>query len=248
MKSEKRKNWAGLLFLLVPLFAIILLAGFSPVGSILIYVFLFGIPLVILYSGIKSKKVLSGLNLAVSASLVLSAGFFSYFMNVYTQLPFGFSLLLFFVLALTNIIAIFFNWREYHIKSLIPVGITAVTIPLMMVANGIGKYAEEAVFLRRLPQYEKAVKMVERKMATGDVTLYWDDIPEEYSHLAYHIAGERLGDNRTAVTFTWASGFPVKHIAYTYISDGQMPEPGSAFRKKWHRGTRINEKWFRVID
>ena len=65
--------------------------------------------------------------------------------------------------------------------------------------------------------------------------------------MAYTIYGKRQGDV-LRVTFIWGIGFPLKHAAYIYVSDGKWSEKDPDLRRAWPISHRINEHWFRVID
>ena len=104
------------------------------------------------------------------------------------------------------------------------------------------------VFNKRLPQYEKAVKEIEGQISDEKLRLIGDKIPQEYRSLALRIIGEKIGTDAYAVTFIWGVSFPTDHAGYAYISDGNLPEKGTEFRRYWPHAKRINDKWFKVRD
>ncbi len=207
-----------------------------------------GIPLFVMYLGLRSKNLLLGINLIISVSLIIILGLAEYYKNGFTQIVSMFLFLLFFALAVTNLISIFVRCWDYGASSLVPIGITIATVPLIVASLSIGRHVNLYIFNKRLPQFENAVKLMESRVTDERIRLRGDEIPKEYRHLAKYITGEKLENGSLAVTFLWGGGFPLKHIAYAYISNGRLPEKGSEFRKNWYRCTRINDNWFRVSD
>ena len=236
------------LLVIVPIFSGLVFGGAARVGSILLCLFTLGIPLCIIYLGLRSKALLLSLNLLISVSLMITTGLFQYFVNGFTQMISFFLLLLFIALAVANFINIFVRWGESGVKTLMPIGITLATVLLVGASGAIGQRAKLHSFDKQLPEFEDAVKMIEGKIVGERIILSGEDIPQEYRHLAKYISGDIDENGTLIVTFVWGFGFPVKHTAYAYISDGELPERDSEFRKDWYHCTRINEKWFKVGD
>ena len=105
-----------------------------------------------------------------------------------------------------------------------------------------------AVFTERLAQYEEAVQVMESKINGEPVFLKGEEVPETYQHLAWWVHAEEDKQDVLVVTFFWGGGFPVKHSAFVYRSDGWLPPKGTDFRREWPFAERINEHWFRVAD
>ena len=82
-----------------------------------------------------------------------------------------------------------------------------------------------------------------------NVMLIGEEIPEKYRHLAYSIFAEKLKDV-LRIEFFWGGGFPVKHTAYVYLSNGKPPDKETDHHTDWYwyHCERINDYWFRVSD
>jgi hypothetical protein len=231
----------------IPTLLGLFLGGVARVGSIILCVFMFGVPLVFAYLGLRRMKSLIWINLAISISLVVISGIFAYEKGP-TQMLFVPLLLYSYVLAVINFIAIFVFWSEYDFKALVPVGISIATFVLCNCSAKLGYQVNLYVFNKRINQFEDAVQMIDNRIVDSNpIRLDGEEIPEQYRHLAYFIYGEKK-DNVLRVDFVWGIGFPCKHIAYVYLSNDKIPEGDPDFRKDWYRCHRIREKWFRVSD
>ena len=111
-----------------------------------------------------------------------------------------------------------------------------------------GHNKREKVFAERLPQYEEAVRVMGSKISGEPVFLKGKEVPKTYQHLAYWIHAKKDEGNVLVVTFFWGGGFPVKHSAFVYRSDGWLPPKGTDFRREWPFAERINKNWLRVGD
>lgn len=237
-----------ILLFFVPAYLGSVFGGASRSGSIVLCIFIWGIPLCIGYLGLRNKNLLLVINLIVSISLIISAGLFACFVNVYTQTISMFLILLFIALAVINLISIFVHWVEHGFGAFLPICISILTVILIVFSVRVGNHAKMHRFNKRLPQFENAVKMVESKLTDEHIRLTGEDIPQEYRHLAYFIIGDKRANGKLIVTFVWGGGFPVKHTAYAYTSDGSSPIRDSEFQKDWYHCKRINDNWFKVGD
>ncbi|MHC4624072.1 MAG: hypothetical protein ACYS4W_09250 [Planctomycetota bacterium] len=232
----------GVPLLLMP----IATSGFHPeanrTGMLPVLISVVGIPLLVGYFGLRNVKSLICFNLIIAASAIFLSTASAYRPDSLIQL--GCMLLGFYVLAIIiiNVIGIF------QLESFIPVGISLLCVILIILANKIGHRARLYVFQQRLPQYEEAVRVMESKIVDKPVFLQGDSVPEEYRHLAYWIHAEINEQNVLVVTFFWGGGFPAKHTAFAYISDGRIPEKDPDFKRECPYVSRINENWFKVAD
>jgi hypothetical protein len=235
-----------ILVLIIPAFLGLLFGGAARIGSMELGIFTFGIPVLIAYLGLKSLKRIIWLNIITSVSLIIVAGVFTYEMR-FSQLLFVSLVLFAFVMLLINLISIFKFWSEYDFAAFIPIIISILTIPLAFSSLKAGRWTNIYVFKNRLPQYQAAVKMIENQIGNEPLYLLGKDIPPQYRKLAISIHAERE-NSVLGVTFTWGVGFPLKHTAYAYISNGQLPEKGTYLSKNWYYWERINDHWFYVGD
>ena len=208
---------------------------------------MFGVPLVIAYLGLRQIKYLIWINLILSVSLVIVSGIFAYEMGL-TQIIVMPLMLYSFILAVINFTAIFVFWGKHHYKAFIPIGISVITFALVVCSMRIGNQVNSYVFNKRIALYEDAVQMIDGRSTNGSpIRLLGNEIPEKYRCLAYFIYGEKE-NNILRVDFCWGGGFPCKHVAYVYLSNDEVPQKGSNFRKDWYRCYRIRKNWFRASD
>jgi hypothetical protein len=237
-----------ILLIVIPIFLGLRLGGADRVGSIILSIFMFGIPLVFAYLGLRRIKTLIWINLVISIPFVVASGFFAY-----EEGPAQILLIPLFLyscaLAVINLIAIAVFWSRYEFKALVPIGISAATFILCVFFVRLGNQVNLYVFNKRISQFEDAVRMVENKIADGNaIRLSDEEIPEQYRHLAYFIYGEKEY-NVLRVDFYWGrGGFPCRHVAYVYLSNDEIPAKGSDFRRDWYHCQRIRTKWFRASD
>lgn len=232
--------------IVVSIFAGLAFGGADRVGSIVISFFIFGIPLLTAYYSLKSFKTIIWINVILSVSLIIIAGVFAYEKR-WTQMLFVPLVFYAFAMFIINLIGILKYWHEYGSKAFIPLLISILTISLSIFSIKAGNSVNIHVFKQRIVQYESAVKMVEDRIDTEPIYLRGEDIPLEFRHLAYLICARKEG-SVLRVSFLWGSGFPNKHVAYVYISNGKLPKKGTEFRKDWPYCRRINDYWFRACD
>jgi len=222
--------------------------GFHPdadkSGIIVVLIFIVGVPLLVGYLGLKSLTALVCFNIAIAVSVLVVSAAFAYRPDVSTQ--FGSMLLIFYLFAVIviNFIGIF----TFGLRSCIPFAMSLLCVILLGYSNSLGHRLRLHVFRQRLPQYEAAVPAVETQITDGPVFLKGEEVPKPFRHLAYWIHADKTEQNVLIVTFFWGGGFPVKHTAFAYISDGKVPGPLSRFQKEWPHIFRINQNWFRVVD
>ncbi|MBN2455506.1 MAG: hypothetical protein JXB29_03060 [Sedimentisphaerales bacterium] len=232
--------------IVVSIFAGLFLGAAARVGSIVLSFFIFAIPLLIAYLSLKSFKTIIWINVILSISLIIVSGVFAYEKR-WTQLLFVPLVFYAFVMFIINLISLFKFWQEYDSEAFIPLLISILTIPLSTFSVKAGVFVNTHVFKERIVQYEAAVKMVENQINTEPLYLIGEDIPAKFRHLAYLIYAKKEGSVLN-VSFVWGSGFPNKHTAYVYTSNGKLPEKGTKFQKDWPYYRRINDHWFRVCD
>jgi hypothetical protein len=221
--------------------------GGASLDAVIVSVFGFGPALFFGWFGLRSLRVLIWINVVVSMLLIITTGVFAYEKS-YTQLIFMLMMWYALGLAIINFVGAFVHSRKHDLKGLIPLGITLVTWFGMGYAARAGFRVSLYVFEKRLPRFEEAVASIGGRIEEGILRLSGQEIPEEYRDLAYMIIAEKTRGNVLTVTFMWGAGFPVKHVAYAYISDGMIPAKGTDFRREWPRIYRINDNWFRVSD
>lgn len=223
-------------------------SGFHPdadrSGMVVVLIFIVGVPLLLAYFGLRNFKALVCFNLAIVGSVLVVGAAFTYRPDVSTQ--FGSMLLLFYLFAVIviNFIGIF----TFEQRSGIPLAISFLCVVLLGYSNSLGHRLRLHVFRQRLPQYEAAVRTLEAQITDEPVFLKGEEVPEPFRRLAYWIHAEKTEQNVLVVTFFWGGGFPAKHTAFAYISDGKIPGSPSRFQKEWPRISRINENWFKVGD
>lgn len=145
-----------------------------------------------------------------------------------------------------NFVSIFRFWETYGILTLVPVILCISAFKVSSITNHIGIDVRMKIFNKNLPLYEEAVKELTPMMGEKGLYLAGDQIPQKYRKLAYHITVEK--DNGIAFIFIWDFGFPLKHSAFVYRSDGSWPEKGTDFSSEWPFHKRINDNWFKVAD
>ncbi|MHC4645414.1 MAG: hypothetical protein ACYTBJ_07920 [Planctomycetota bacterium] len=204
-------------------------------GMLVVLIFVIGVPLLIGYFGLKNIKALICFNAAVGLCAVILSASYTYRPDFLTQI--ATMLAGFYVLALIiiSIIAIF------RLESCVPLAISLLCIVLIILSNRVGHRIRSYVFDKRLAQYAEAVSVMEDRLADERLYLYGDEVPERFRHLGYAIKAERDEQDVLFVTFLWGNSFPLKHVAFAYVSDGGRP-------RGWPFCERINEHWFRVGD
>jgi len=153
-----------------------------------------------------------------------------------------------FLMLIVSFIAIFRFWERHNFFGVIPFVILLLCFKASAISLKTGHDKRLAVFTERLAQYEEAVQVMQSKINGEPVFLKGEEVPETYQHLAWWIHAEEDKQDVLVVTFFWGGGFPVKHSAFVYRSDGWLPPKGTDFRREWPFAERINEHWFRVAD
>ncbi len=116
--------------------------------------------------------------------------------------------------------------------------------PLSLVlAAFLGGHIRSYLFYRDLPRMKEVVALIQ----DGSISLTHGrlNLPSRYGSLAYATHANRDAAGTLTVEFFVGGGFPVKHHAYLYLSDGVMtPE----IRRDWPSGLRREKQWFEVSD
>lgn len=237
-----------ILGLVIPILLGFYLGGESPLVTVASFIMILGIPLLAIYFGFKNVIMLTLVNIALGTILCISLYSFGYRPDISSQLGGMLGGVYLFVMLVVSFIAIFKFWEKYSLFSVIPFVILLLCFKAGAISLKAGHNKRENVFAERLPQYEEAVRVMESKIKGEPVFLKGKEVPEAYHHLAYWIHAEKYGGGVLVVTFFWGGGFPVKHSAFVYRSDGWLPPRGTDFRREWPFAERINENWFRVGD
>ena len=145
-----------------------------------------------------------------------------------------------------NFVAIFKFWETYGVLTLVPVILCISSFKVSDITRHIGIDIRMKIFNENLPLYEEAVKELTPMIDEKGLYLAGDQIPQKYRKLAYLITVGK--DNGIAFIFIWDFGFPLKHSAFVYRSDGSWPPKGSDFSREWPYYERINKNWFRASD
>jgi len=235
-----------ILVLVVPFVFAIFYGGVDYMGSALLSVFLIGIPLSLIYLGLKSFKALICFNVFLIIPLAISLVMDAYkpgFTQVIVMPLFFYAIVLIFI----NFLGIFVFWYKDEGNPLVLLVFIVLCISTMIFPVKIGHYLRIKTFNKNLPLYEEALELIESQLTEDFFRLDHQEIPEKYKNLAYYIVGKRYGDDMT-VSFIWGIAFPVKHCGFAYISDGNLPPKGTDFRKDWPHIKRINDYWFKVSD
>jgi hypothetical protein len=204
--------------------------GGVRIDSIILAFFVFSVPILLVYFGLKSLNNLIWINVCISGCLVLSLLFFLW------SLPIAFFVTapLFFyavVMLIINLISLFVFWEEHDSKAFIPLLISVLTIPAMISAGKasrhIDAYLDDYTFKKELPKYEAAIKILEKKLETGPFDLYGDEMPNECQPLASNIIGEKHGNEFVIKLLQGREG------GYIYFSgnDSNLPEDFVKYRK-----------------
>lgn len=252
-------NYSKITHLIVIFFLLIIIpaaiglvwGGADTLGSINCSIFGLGIPLLLMYIfvvvSLRNLYALIFVVLGVCLSNSIVSCFYAYRPHVLTQVAGMFLFFSHFIIIVISLIGIFVFWEDYGSKATIPFVIGILSLFVVVESGKVGHKIRLNVFNKRLPQYEDAVQMVENTITNEYLRWSGERIPKEFRHLAYLISARRKKDV-LIVNFLWGGGFPVKHTAFVYISDGRLPGKGTDFRKDWPHCTRINEHWFKVSD
>ena len=202
--------------------------------------FIFGIPLLLAYFGLKSLNNLIGINLCISGCLVLSMLFFCWSISIGALI----ALLFFFytaIMLLINLISLFVFWVEHDSKAFVPLLISILTIPAIIFSIKAGGpvaiYLDDYLFKRQLPKYEAAIKILEKKIETGPFHLYGKDMPIECQPLASFITGKKQGNELTIKLLQGREG------GYAYFSGEDINLPGDLLKCR-----KITEHWFKIKE
>jgi hypothetical protein len=217
--------------------------------SLVLSIFIFGIPLLFAYYGLRNIKVLIWINIifALLTPIVSCLGGYrpGLFQLIYTPVDY-YAI----VVAIISFIGLFvFMMQEEGLLSFLPLAISIATIAASVFCFGIGHRIRMYVFEKRLPQYEEVVRMIDNGTIKIPKQLPPNiEVPEKYKRLSYWVMAEKETRNVLVVTFLWDAGFPCKHSAFVYRSDGEIPERNSDFCRNWPHISRINKYWFKVSD
>lgn len=236
------------LVLVIPILLGFYLGGQSPLVTVAFFIIILGIPLLAIYFGFKNIIMLTLVNIALGTVLCISLYNFGYRPDIFSQIGGMLGGVYLFVMLVVSFIAIFKFWEKYSLFSMIPFVILLLCFKAGAISLKSGHNKREKVFAERLPQYEEAVRMMESKIKGEPLSLRGKEVPEAYKHLAYCILAEKDEKGVLVVTFFWGGGFPSKHSAFVYRSDGHLPLKGTEFRREWPFAERINENWLRVGD
>ncbi|MBN1392994.1 MAG: hypothetical protein JW947_09360 [Sedimentisphaerales bacterium] len=191
---------------------------------------------------------LSLVNIALGTILCISLYSFGYRPDIVSQIGGMLGSVYLLVMLVVSFIAIFKFWEKSSLFSIIPFVILLLCFKAGPMSLKAGHNKREKVFVERLPQYEEAVHVMGGKISGEPVFFKGEEVPETYRHLAYWIHAEKEEGNVLVVTFFWGGGFPVKHSAFVYRSDGWLPPKGTDFSREWPFAERINSNWLRVGD
>jgi hypothetical protein len=217
--------------------------------AVFLLVFLFfGLPALLAWDALRSFPKLIFLNLFFVLTVVFISAAFAYRPTTTFQFASMLLLLYFVILAVLNLISVPKYRHKYKSKALIPLGLSILSVPAMWVSNLGGHAIRSYVFKTRLPQYENAVQLLTEQINDEPISLSGTEIPEQYRHLAYTIFALKYGPDAFTVEFAYGQGFPVKHSAYVYVSDPDLPDKELDFRRRWPRRYRVSDHWFRVGD
>jgi hypothetical protein len=246
MQLSKKGEFVRALAILtvIPLLIGLRCGGEDKLSVIIILIILWGMPLCMVFYGLKKFKILIILNVLLSISLTITSGYYTYrpttLFQILSLLIIGYLL----IMIAINVFAIFWLWfQEYGILSLLPIIISLLTIPLSMHAGKIGHQLRMRYFKNHLTEYEQFVQTIEDQYHDPNILIPPIEIPHEYKHLAYHVRAKWKKPEILIVDFLWGESFPAKHDAFEYCSNASVPDPSF-----WTFHERINENWYRVGD
>jgi len=146
----------------------------------------------------------------------------------------------YFQYVIISFINIFLMWEEYDFKSLIPFCVLIIGLVSSVHAPAYGHDLRLKIFEERLPQYNEIVYKIKNKEI--EPPLFWEEIPQEYSHLAMYIASNFPEDpNIEWVCCNWDRGH-----AFLYLEDADFTHKTNRLPDNWHLRKKINEHWYYV--
>jgi hypothetical protein len=193
----------------------------------------------------KREKVFLWVSIFTVLAFLASWCAFAYSADVIAQLTSMLLTLIFIIMWLISFITALTRWSTVCWVSFV---VFILAFPGCSQAIKAGHWARMKVFEHRLPSYEKAVQQIIKNFDGQRKLITKNNLPEECRRFAYYAYVYKDNNNATVVNFMWGIGFPVKHTAFVWRSDGVLPEKGTEFRRDWPGCWRINEHWFRCSD
>lgn len=113
----------------------------------------------------------------------------------------------------------------------------------LVLAVNVSGPVRDYLFYRDLPQMKKVVSLIVN--GTLPVPKEKTGVPVKYKESNYETRAERDSSGALTVEFLVGGGFPVKHYAYLYRSDGVLTRRITSF---WPASRRREPQWFEVSD
>ena len=136
------------------------------------------------------------------------------------------------------------KWKQYKMKSLIPLLILIMGLFIPPIINGT-ELAEKR-FLNKINDYQAFVNKLESVEPNTHQKVLHDT--EEYRDLAYMVRAYEDDPNELVVEFVVGGmGPPPKHTAFLYTSDGDIKKNSKA-GDRWYSRKRLTDNWFMVHD
>ena len=116
-------------------------------------------------------------------------------------------------------------------------------IAVFFVSMNVGNFLNHRIFHKCKPLMEQFIDNLDDKesylnSAQGEIK-----VPDELTVYIYGIHTQGFDSGKFEASFFFGGGFPVKHSAWYYSSDGTPPDP-----KSWPRYVHIQPHWYRVSD
>jgi len=243
--SKKGKFIRALVVLTaIPIYMGLRCGGDNKFSVIILLIILIGMPLSIVYYGLKNFRNIIILNILLALSLAVANGIFAYRSNVFIHVLLMFLLLYLLVMFAVDFFGIFwFLFDGYRFLSLLPMLLSVITIILAVQAGKFGHQLRIRFFENHLTEYEQVVQMIENQNHDPNIHISQVEIPNQYKHLAHRVRAKREKQDVLVVDFAWGVSFSRRHTAFEYRSDGSIPDS-----THWPFNERINKNWFRVGD
>ena len=234
------------LLIVIPIGMGLAFGGIAKIGSIMICVFTFGVALTLGFLGLKNLILLIFGNLVLLVTLFVINLYQAYRPDAIVQIICMLLLFYWLILVIVNIIAAVKFSSDYFYLQFVPILISVLTIIGMVQANKLGHGQRIRAFHANLPRYNMFVKEIEKQLEKeSSINLFQDDIPDKYKKLAWRVSARKDNNDSITIVFFWGGGFPAKHTAFAYRSNGQIVND---FRKSWPHIEKLNDNWFRVGD
>jgi hypothetical protein len=145
-----------------------------------------------------------------------------------------------FVYSVYSFIRGFFSQKTSRPLCFLPLLLIIVVFSLSAHA---GNFLHHRLFHKCKPLMEQFVENLDDKESYLNSAQGQIQVPDELGDYIYGIHTCGYDSGKFEASFFFGGGFPVKHSAWYYSSDGTPPDP-----KSWPRHFHIQPNWYRVSD